>query len=353
MIKSLRYLFATLAGYCAFLALPSIAFAQTCDISGLATSQSATLIYDPFGTSGAASTTPLTMAITRLNPQGGTRTEQVNMYLTVPGTNVPGIEIIPRSVSGASNTSGTGIGNNIFYNHPTAPTLPSATSVGVGNFLTINYGSDAAIGDTATVTFDVMLPRNLDLRAIERLAFRAEFSCRFKGQGNSKIWNSGFRNDAIVFPITVLSALQARYGGEVLDFGEVGNMSNADIGGSAYTKTGTIYVRSSGAYEIRMTSDNDYRLAPSTAGAAVSGTSLTYRATLVGEIRNGVSGAANNVQMPITKICSQAGLIERSLPLTVALTEGGNSKMPAPVYSDFLNVTVTPQIASVVGSACP
>jgi hypothetical protein len=355
MNKSLRYFFAIILGWCALTALPSAAMAQTCDITGLASSQSTTLTYDPFSTTGAASTSPVTMTISRLNPGGGERTEQVNMYLTVPNANVPGIQIIPRTVTGSSNVTGSGTGNNIFYNFPTAPTIPSASSTGVGNFLTINYGDNSANGDTATVTFDVILPPNLDLSAIAQLAFRANFSCRFKGQGNSKVWNTGFRNDAIVFPVTVLSALQASYVGSVLDFGEVGDKTTTQVQAApgTYTRAGDIRVASSGAYIINMTSTNNYRLTFPGGNPVTPGQSLAYNATLVGITRTGISGAPVSPQTAITKTCTKAGVGGILLPISVTLTEGGTTKTPAPAYTDFLNVTVTPQAALVVGSACP
>ena len=355
MIKSLRYLCAMILGGCTLAALPSVALAQTCDITGLASSQSAALTYDPFSSAGATTTTPVTMTISRLNPSGGDRTEQVNLYLTVPNANVPGIQIIPRTVTGSSNVTGSGTGNNIFYNFPTAPTLPSlGNTTGAGNFLTINYGDNSANGDTATVTFDIILPSNLDLTAISQLAFRANFSCRFKGTGNTKIYNSGFRNDAIVFPVTVLSALQASYAGPALDFGEVGDKTTGEIlaASGSYTKTGNIRVASSGPYIINMTSTNNYRLTFPGGNLATAGQTLTYNATLVGNTRNSASGTPGSAAAAITKTCVKAGVGGIFLPLSVTLTEGGSAKTPAPAYTDFLNVTVTPQAALTVGSAC-
>ena len=355
MNKSLRNFFVILLGWCALAALPSVAFAQTCDISSLTSSQSATLTYDPFSTSGVSSSAPITMTISRFNPGGGERTEQVNMYLTVPNTRVPGIQIIPRTISGSSNVTGAGTGNNIFYNFPTAPTLPSASSTGVGNFLTINFGDNSANGDTAAVTFDIIVPSSLDLTAISQLAFQANFSCRFKGTGQTKVWNTGSRPNAIVFPVTVLSALQASYVGSVLDFGEVGDKTTIQVQATpgAYTRTGNIRVASSGAYSIRMTSDNNYRLKFPGGNAATPAQSLAYSASLVGETRTGISGGTVAGQVPITKTCTRAGIGGIFLPIEVVLKEGGSTKTTAPVYNDFLNVTVTPLVAAVGASACP
>lgn len=337
--------------------LSAPAMAQTCDVTGVAASTNAvTLTYDPFSAGGTGTTnTPITLAISRANDPGGTRTEQINFFITDPLNNLPGVQIIPKSATVAGGSvSATGLNTNIFHNFPSAPSLPSlGNPTGTGNFLSIDLGANTNLSNVVNVTFDVTLPGNLNFDASTTLAFRLGYSCRFKGQGNSTSYNQGQKDNAITFPVTVLSALQASYAGGALDFGEVGNLTNDAVNAApaTYTRSGNVNVRSSGPYTVNMTSDNNYKLAFSGASLTNATQTLTYAATFVGTTRTGVSG--NNAPIAaITKTCVRAGLSGVSLPVSVRLTEGGQGKTPASLYNDFLNVTVSPLAANTPGNAC-
>lgn len=324
----------------------------TCGIVGSASG--GTAYYDPFNPSGLASTS-ITLNLTRLNGAGGEKTDIVNFYLRSPSPAANGVQIIPRSAT--IEGSVTGFNNNIFYNTPgpipsVAPT--TVNPVSPNNFLKLEFTGNNAASNIAQVVFDVIFPPNLNLIAGGTLAFDAIFACSTTG-GGQPTQQSGQITNAVVFPVVVLSALQASYVGPILDFGEVGNKTTTQVQASpgTYTRAGDIRVASSGAYAISMTSTNNYRLTFPGGNPATPGQSLAYNATLVGIPRTGVSGGPVAGQAAITKTCARAGVGGILLPVSVTLTEGGTLKTPAPAYTDFLNVTVTPQVALVTGSPCP
>ena len=332
------------------------AAAQVCGLTTVS-GGSVSATYDPFNSNGSTIANT-TIILQRINGAGGNRSNTINFYFesATPGLNgvqVNGVSIGPNGGQGTGSFGG-GAGLNLFFaagegrpnlNATSAATAPSRTAF-------YDFKGNATGNDAFRLTANVILPGGLDAIAGSTIPLNLRYSCTY-GQGAGLTFEEGTRSGALVLNVTVLSALQARYGGEVLDFGEVGNKTTSDVQGSAaYTKSGTIYVKSSGAYEISMTSDNDYRLAPSQADAAVSGRSLTYTATLVGESRIGVSGAPIDLGNAITRTCVRTSMIEKSLPLIVVLTEGGNLKTPAPLYKDALTVTVRPQVASIAGSTC-
>jgi hypothetical protein len=156
-----------------------------------------------------------------------------------------------------------------------------------------------------------------------------------------------------VFPVTVLSALQASYVGAALDFGDVTAVTTASLPGT-YVRSGNIRVASSGAFEIKAHSQNNFRLVSSGGSSILPAQSLTYTANLVGQTKVGVSGNSP-ILTDISKVCSRAGIGGQLLPLTTTLTEGPMAASPTKVtsvYSDILTITVTPQVDTVAGSPC-
>jgi hypothetical protein len=332
----------------------SAAWAQsaTCGITGSATA--GTVYYDPFNPTGLAATT-ITLNLTRLNPAGGGKTNIVNFFLKAQSAEADGTSIVPTNVAIGGGVAGVNL--NIFHDFANSPPVVAPTSVSpsaANRFLKLSFAGNNTQSDTAAVTFQVTLPANLDLNAVDSLAFNAIFACSTIG-GGPGTQQTGQITNAVVFPVVVLSALQASYVGPLLDFGEVGDKTTTQVQAApaTYTKSGDIRVASSGAYEISMTSTNNYRLTFPGGNPAMPGQSLAYSATLVGITRNGVSGGPIIGQTAITKTCARAGVGGILLPVSVRLTEGGSTKMTAPAYSDLLTVTVTPQAALVVGAACP
>jgi hypothetical protein len=152
--------------------------------------------------------------------------------------------------------------------------------------------------------------------------------------------------NAISFPITVLSALQASFAGTALDFGEVGTVTLAQ---APTTTTGTgnyIRVQSSGAYTVTLQSQNAFRLFhPSGGGTALE--RIAYSLKFLGQTRNNVTHPATNA-ISFNQNCARAGVgaaFEDRLYLMATLDEAGQGKTPSlgGNYTDSLTVTITPQ----------
>ena len=333
------------------------AAAQVCGLTTVS-GGSVTAIYDPFNPSGSTIANT-TIILQRLNISGSPRTNTINFYFDsattgLNGVQVNGVSILPNGGTGSGSLGG-GAGQNLFFSSNESPPLLSPTGSPVPNRTAFfNFSGNAVGNDSFRLTANVILPPNLDTSAGATIPLNLRYSC-IHGQGGNATVETGSRSNALILNVTVLSALQASYVGPVLDFGEVGDKTTVQVQGApgTYTRSGDIRVASSGAYEISMTSTNNYRLTFPGGNPSTPGQSLAYNATLLGITRNGVSGGPAVGQTAITKTCAKAGVGGILLPVSVRLTEGGNLKTPAPAYTDFLNVTVTPQIAAVAGSACP
>lgn len=338
-----------------FAALSGTAYAATCGITGNATAQPA--VYDPFNPSGLTATS-ITVNLTRVNTSGGGDTRIVNFYLKANpaiGTLLDGTTLVPTAVSGS--VSSIGIGNNIFYDYNATPPTVSPTSLipsGSNRFLQINFTGNNAGSDTAQVTFQVSLPANLNLNAIQSLSFDAFFGCNVQGgQDNGKQQTGSFAN-AVTFPVVVLSALRTYYAGTALDFGEIGNISTASLSGTPVrtNPANYVFVQSSGAYSVTLSSQNGFKLLKP--GAATTGDEVKYSLHFLGLDADGVSTPSPGATA-ITRSCMRATLSStgNSLPIRASLLEGGQGKNPSPTYADILTVTITPLVYTNTGtSAC-
>ena len=317
----------------------ALAQAATCGINGSSSASPAT--YDPFSPTGLA-TTQITLNLTRVNGAGGQKTSVVNFYLRSPNSNANGVQIIPRSAVIVGSV--IGFNQNIFYNNPgpvptVAPT--SLNPIPPNNFLKLEFTGNNAASDIVTIVFDVTFPANLNLNASTSLAFDAIFACATTG-GGSPTEQTGSIPNAVVFPVTVLSALQASFVGTALDFGEVGAVTLAQ---APTTTTGTanyVRVQSSGAYVVTLTSANAYRLKHPTGSLAVATQRINYSLKFLGATRSNLATST------ITQQCARAGIgsaFEDKLYLTATLAEAGVGKDPSLSgnYSDILTVTITPQ----------
>lgn len=322
------------------------AFAQaaTCGITGSSTASPA--IYDPFSPTGLATTT-VTLNLTRVNGSGGQKTNIVNFYLRSPNSNANGVQIIPRSAVIVGSI--TGFNQNIFYDNPgpvptVAPT--SLNPIPPNNFLKMEFTGNNLASDTAQVVFDVVFPANLNLNASTSLAFDAIFACSTTG-GGGPTQQTGSITNAVVFPVTVLSALQASFVGTALNFGEIGTVTNVQ---APTVNTGTssyIRVQSSGAYVVTLSSANAFRLRHPTGSLAVPAERVDYSLRFLGQTRSNATTPTTGATA-ITQNCARAGIgtsNEDRLYLMGTLVEGGVGKTPALSgnYSDTLTVTITPQ----------
>jgi len=305
------------------------------------------IIYDPFNETGVEEAI-VTIPLTRENYSGGGDTRIVNFYLKEANSGADGTRIVPVSVVGSVLVDGLGL--NIFYgstdgapNLTSIDALPSSTN----RFLKINFTGNNEASNTANATFKITLPPLSNLEATRELAFDAYFTCNIQGgRYNGEVQTGGFIPGAIVFPVTVLSALRASYQGAALDFGEIGQVTTAQASGVSLTGN-SVRVESSGAYSVKLESDNKYLLKKP--GAATGQDEIGYQINFLGQTRSSV----NLPTTPITKTCSRAGIgTAQSLPITATLVEGGAGKNPSTTYTDFLTVTLTPEIYGATGAAC-
>ena len=339
----------------AMTALAGTAQAATCGISGTASAQPA--VYDPFNPSGLTATS-ITLNLTRVNTSGGGDTRIVNFYLKANpsiGTALDGTSLVPTVVAGSVSSVGTG--NNIFYNFNTTPPIVSPTSVlpsGANRFLQINFSGNNAGSDTAQVTFQVSLPANLNLNAIQNLSFDAFFGCNIQGGRDNGLQQTGSFANAVTFPVVVLSALRTYYAGTALDFGEIGNITTISLGSTAQktNPANHVFVQSSGAYSVTLSSQNAFKLKKP--GATTAQDEIKYSLRFLGFDRDNASTPLPDATA-ITRSCVRATLstVGNSLPIQATLQEGGSGKNPSPTYADILTVTVTPLMYSDPGvSAC-
>jgi hypothetical protein len=339
----------------AFATLSGTAQAATCGITGSASAQPA--VYDPFNPSGLTATN-ITLNLTRVNTSGGGDTRIVNFYLKANpsvGSALDGTSLVPTVVAGSVSSLGTG--NNIFYNFNATPPIVSPTSTvpsGANRFLQINFTGNNAGSDTAQVTFQVSLPANLNLNAIQNLSFDAFFGCNVQGGQDNGLQQTGSFANAVTFPVVVLSALRTYYAGTALDFGEIGNVTTASLGGTPQkTSPGNyVFVQSSGAYSVTLASQNAFKLKKP--GAATAADEIKYNLHFLGlDVNNTTTPTANATA--ISRSCVRATLstVGNSLPIQASLQEGGQGKNPSPTYADVLTVTVTPLVYSDPGTfAC-
>jgi hypothetical protein len=321
-----------------------------CGITGSASASPA--VYDPFNPSGLASTN-ITLNLTRVNTSGGGDTRFVNFYLKAnssTGTAANGASIIASSVSGQAAVEGLGL--NIFYDYNTpGPTLPlnpiNGVPSGANRYLEINFTGNNAGSDTAQVNFAISLPANLNLNAVQNLAFDAYFTCNIQGGQANGSTNTGTFGNAVVFPVTVLSALRTYYAGTALDFGEIGNITTASLGTTPKVTTDPlnyIFVQSSGAYSVALTSANGFKL--KRLGATTINDEVKYQLNFLGQTPSTASPTFT------TQTCKKAGMATAGehLAIQAQLLEGGAGKTPAPSYTDTLTVTITPLIYNAVAT---
>lgn len=331
---------------------------STCGLTGVAASATP-VVYDPFNATTGTNTT-IQMDITRINPGGGSQTSIINFYLkanSATGAAANGIQLIP--ISGSNNVSLSGTGSNIFYGtndtplpnlFPSNPIMPSS-----GNrFLKIDFTGNNSGSDVATVNFQVIIPPNLSLNAVQNLSFDAEYSCYMQGGSLNKETGSGTRSNALVFPVTVLSALRTYYAGTALDFGEIGDLTTGNLGTYPTTRTKTnpanhVFVQSSGAYSVTLSSANGFQMKNSP-GATAANDKIAYRLRFLGMDVDSGTASSGPGQTAISRSCQRATLSStgNSLPIQATLLEGGSGKNPSS-YSDTLTITITPLIYSDPG----
>jgi spore coat protein U-like protein len=334
----------------ALLSSPAQAQVRQCTV----TAQSAPVLfqYDPFNPT-ALNLTNVSITFTRSNGPGGAKPSVIDMYIQSSNSGANGMQLIPISVIG--NGTATGLGQNIFYDTPgpvpnlTVP-LPASPVAGV---LRWNYSGNNAASDVFVVNFNVNLPPNLNLESSNTINFDIQYGCDGTG-GGPPFSERNVAPNAFTLQIHVKSGLQASFVGPALNFGEVGDKTDAQAL-LLPPVAGNIRVASSGPYDISMTSASGYRMTYSGGNVATETQNLRYQVNFLGQSRSQVMTPAT----PITRTCLRAGLGSPPLsggvllPVSVQLLEGGDDEAPSGSYSDTLDVTLTPLVALGQGVACP
>jgi len=346
-MAKLQLFIATIALTLVFWAAPAQAAPPTgtCGIGG--SSSASPVDYDPFNPNGLGTTT-VTLTLTRFNPPGGSFTRSVFFYLQSPSASANGTIIKAISYSGDANVYGLNL--NIFYDYGAtgpnligSPTPPPPSSS--NRYLQVDFTGNNPASDSIQVTFTIELPANLNVAATSTLGFDVLFRCT----ANPNIDDTSSISGAIQFPIRVLSALQAYFAGPALDFGEVGDKTDADVTATPIIKTGYVNVASSGVFTVSMTSENGYKLTFPGGNLANSSQTLGYQATFLGQTRSPSATSA------INKTCGRAGVplaSGQALPIQVRLLNGGSTRTPAPVYRDNLIVTLSPVVTPSSATSC-
>ncbi|MCX8476458.1 MAG: hypothetical protein MT490_11740 [Sphingomonas sp.] len=328
-----------LAALCGLLsaavAAPALAADKgTCGVSGQALA-SPTITYDPFSPTGLTQVT-IPLVLTRFGT-GAAKTQTVNFVLTMP-VGSPNYQILYN-------------GSSILYTEGNTMGHPTINSQSSGEIY-YNFGGASQPDQSTPFNLVVTVPANVDLSAGRPIDFDILYVCNGTG-GMADVVTPSKLVSAIHIDVNVLSALQASYAGPPLDFGEVGDKTDADVAATPIERTGYVRVASSGPYSIEVASQNGYRMTFPGGNPAVSNQSLRYSATMLGQTRDPGDPSS------ITRICMRAGLTGSPpnqgilLPLDVSLLEGGQTKTPAPNYQDILTITVSPLAATTPGTTCP
>lgn len=339
---------ALVAGFIGASAATTVHASSPCGVTGVS-GQGTSIVYDPFDPSGLSSTTVM-MRVSRVNPKRGGKTDAVNFYLSAndqTGTEANGIKIVPVSVTRRGSMAGR---SNIFYDEPVTnpPTslmmnFKSTPPSGSNSYVQVKFNGDDDDADDLLVTFSVTIPANLNLNASRKLAFDANYACSYSGGGkDNDTVATGSTASALVFPVTILSALRTYYAGTALDFGEIGLVTSADFASKNTGDSNYVYVQSSGAYDITLSSQNGFAL-HNTNGVTGDNDKVKYKLDFLGTPLSSATSPTPG-QIAITKRCIRAGLASESkqLPIKATLMEAGAGKNPAN-YLDNLTVTLTPK----------
>jgi hypothetical protein len=300
----------------------ALATGNSCSVSGASTTSIGT--YNPF-TGSTYDQVPVTLRLTRYGSGGGKLTRHVNFYLVKPAGSLPGVDVRYQAAS-------------VLYTLPATHALSLSLPPPSG---TIGYDfGGAGQPNTVSIPLLVTLPPGLDWSAGAPLILDMVYICSGSG-GLHDVVTPTTLAGAVVLQVTVVSALQASYAGPALDFGEIGGVSDAQA--TARTVNGAVRVASTGPFVISMASANGYRMVFPGANPGEADQSIRYAARFLGQTRT----STNPAFVPVS--CLRSGTAGQSMPISVQLREGGESKMPAPDYSDTLTITVTPLAVPFVG----
>lgn len=333
-----------LPGFALALALASPANAQTqysgiCGITGTATAPT-TITYDPFSPSGL-SEVHMQLVLRRNRGILTGRTSEVSLVLTVPSGSPP-LDVTYR-------------GSPVLYVEGATAGRPRAldsrdNGSDAAGEIRYNFGGLFASDLSTPLNLRVTVPPGTDLSSGEPLMLDILYVCSGEG-GMLSVPTPVRETAAIRINVNTVSALQAYYAGSVLDFGEIGDATTAAVlaAPERYTTaaTNSLRVRSSGPYEVRMRSQNDFRLTYPGGNLSDPAQTIRYSARFLGQ--NVTSNAAAT-----PRTCTRAGIAGAAgmLPLRATLLEGGTGKTPAPNYADTISITFTPIVTASSAVNC-
>ncbi len=327
----------------AVVAFPLPAWAQTqfspvCGVTGYATAP-ATITYDPFSPGGLSQVTiPLVLQRNR-NLLGATR--EVSLILVAP--------------AGSPALSITYQGNNVLYPEGGTAGRPRALNsqdfgLGAAGEVRYQFGNLLATDTSTPLNLRVSVPPGTDLSAGGSIYFDILYICSGDGLIAPVVFATR-ESRAVRLDVNTVSALQAYYAGSTLDFGEIGDVTTAQIQANptqfTTSATNSLRVRSSGPYEVQVRSQNDFRLTFPGGNTANAAETIRYSVRFLGQ------DIASNAAFG-TRTCARAGVAGAAgvLPIRAKLTEGGAGKTPSPNYADTVTITFTPLVTASAAQSC-
>lgn len=319
-------------------ATPAFAQASRCGVTGQATAP-ATITYDPFSATGLSQVT-IPLILTRVRGSGNARTTNVSVILTSP--------------VGAPAYSVTYQGSQVLYTEGATGGRPRAlsdSSAWSSGEISYTFGNAQASDTSSALNLRVTVPASVDLSAGDPIEFDILYVCTGQS-GLSNVTTPTKLADGIRINVNVVSALQAYYAGSALDFGEIGTVTTAVVLAAPGTYTSSsansVRVKSSGPYEVRVQSRNDFRLTFPGGDLTNAAHTIRYKARFLG------ADITSNSSFK-TSSCLRAGVggANGLLPIRATLLEGGAAKAPSAAYADIITVTLSPVITSAAALDCP
>lgn len=301
----------------------------------------ATQYYDPFNPTPLSSQS-INLTLSRyVGSKSGQKTQQVNFYFTQASGTPPGFQLLYQgaNVLYTAGPGGLGIG---------APALSTSNSAATGT-IGFNFGNNIDVFNPQVI---LSVPAGLDFSNGLTVNFNIVFACNGTGDSFANVSASSPDTlvSALVLPVAVLNALQAYYAGPALAFGEIGQVTQAQVlaAPATYTRTGYIHVASSGPYTVSLTSyaQNPYRMTYPGGSTATAGQFIPYKVSLLGQTRSNASPQF------ATTGCVRAGVSTGvNIALSATLEDGGVGKQVG-AYQDSLSVTITPLVNAPSPGLC-
>lgn len=340
----LRRFAIAVSGLAGALAAASPAQAQTqitsvCGVTGSATAPTS-ITYDPFSPGGLSEVTvPLVLRRNRGVLLG--RTAEVSLVIVAP-TGSPALDVTYR-------------GYRVIYPEGSTAGRPRSldskdNGAGSAGEIRYDFGSILSSDTSTPLNLRVTVPPGTDLSSGEPIVLDLLYICSGTG-GMASVPVPVRETGTLRINVNTVSALQAYYAGAPLDFGEIGEATTAAVLAApdrfTTSAANSLRVRSSGPFEVRMRSQNNFRLTYPGGNLSDAAQTIRYSARFLGQEITSNSAFG-------TRTCARAGMDGRAgtLPLRATLKEGGTAKTPAPNYTDIISITFTPIVTASAATNC-